>query len=141
MRDLPIGYFMKSINDRLKTRADNQLKSRNLTMTQSRVLGFLHSKNGQATQKEIGDYLQVAHPTVVGIVARLEKNGFVTCRIDPTDKRSKIVSLTKHAEIIGEEMGSLVEDSEAKMLYGLGQEDIENLKKYLSTIYDNLENM
>ena len=141
MRDLPIGYFLKSINDRLKTRADNQLKSRNLTMSQSRVLGFLHSKNGQATQKEIGDHLQVAHPTVVGIVARLERNGFVTCCIDPTDKRSKIVSLTKHAEIIGEEMDSLIEDSEARMLYGLSQEDVKNLKKYLSTIYDNLENM
>lgn len=141
MQDLPIGYFIKSINDRLKTKADSQLKIHDLTMTQGRVLGFIHSKNGQATQKEIAEHLQVAHPTVVGIVSRMEKNGFVSCRIDPVDRRSKIVCLTSKADIIGAELSATIEKNEAKMLTGLTEEDIGNLLKYLSTIYDNLENI
>ena len=48
-----IGYLIKNINDKLKVKADADLKHSNLTLAQSRVLTFLASQDGQATQKEI----------------------------------------------------------------------------------------
>ena len=66
-----VGYFIKNINDRLKVRADADLKSYNLTLAQSRVLAFLNNQGGSATQKEIEVFLEVSHPTVVGIVSRM----------------------------------------------------------------------
>ena len=48
-----IGYQFKIINDRIKARADADLKTHDLTLTQTRVLGFLAESGGQATQKEI----------------------------------------------------------------------------------------
>ena len=74
-----VGYLIKSINDKLKVRADAELKKYHLTMSQSRVLIYLRSRGGQATQKEIETFLDVAHPTVVGLVSRMEQNGYVTC--------------------------------------------------------------
>ena len=52
-----IGYLIKNINDKLKVKADADLKHSNLTLAQSRVLTFLASQDGQATQKEIEIFL------------------------------------------------------------------------------------
>lgn len=77
-----IGMLLKQINDKLKIIADNSLKESGLTISQTRVMQIIHEKGGEVTQKEIEKHLQVSHPTVVGIVSRLEKNGYLSCRVD-----------------------------------------------------------
>ena len=47
----------------------------------------------QATQKEIAPFLDVAHPTVVGLVSRMEQNVHVTCW-PCEDGHNKYVKLT-----------------------------------------------
>lgn len=134
-----IGYLIKSINDKLKVKADADLKQSNLTLAQSRVLAFLVSQGGQTTQKEIEVYLEVSHPTVVGIISRMEQNGHLRCWIDETDKRNKIVALTDHAKALGEEMEQRILANEKKLLASFSQEEAENLKQMLLTIYKNLK--
>lgn len=134
-----IGYLIKNINDKLKVKADADLKHSNLTLAQSRVLAFLDSRGGQATQKEIEVYLEVSHPTVVGIISRMEKNGHLRCRVDETDKRNKIVALTEQAKALGEEMEQRISANEKTLLASLSETDIKKLKKMLLIIYNNLE--
>lgn len=134
-----IGYLIKNINDKLKIKADADLKHYNLTLAQSRVLTFLDSKGGQATQKELEIYLEVSHPTVVGIVTRMEQNGYLCCWLDPNDKRNKIVELTEQAKALGTEMEQRIFANEQMLLASLSKEDIKKLKQMLLTIYNNLE--
>lgn len=134
-----IGYLIKNINDKLKVKADADLKHSNLTLAQSRVLAFLDSRGGQATQKEIEVYLEVSHPTVVGIISRMEKNGHLRCRADETDKRNKIVALTEQAKALGEEMEQRISANEKMLLASLSEADIKKLKQMLLIIYNNLE--
>lgn len=134
-----IGYLIKNINDKLKVKADADLKHSNLTLAQSRVLAFLDSRGGQATQKEIEVYLEVSHPTVVGIISRMEKNGHLRCRVDETDKRNKIVALTEQAKALGEEMEQRILANEKMLLASLSEADIKKLKQMLLIIYNNLE--
>ena len=134
-----IGYLIKNINDKLKVKADADLKHRNLTLAQSRVLAFLGSRGGQATQKEIEVYLEVSHPTVVGIVSRMEQNGHLNCWVDETDKRNKIVALTEQAKALGEEMEQRILANEKMLLASLSEADIKKLKQMLLIIYNNLE--
>ncbi len=134
-----IGYLIKNINDKLKIKADADLKHYNLTLAQSRVLTFLDSKGGQATQKELEIYLEVSHPTVVGIVTRMEQNGYLCCWLDPNDKRNKIVELTEQAKALGAEMEQRIFANEQMLLASLSKEDIKKLKQMLLTIYNNLE--
>ena len=49
-------------------------------------------------QKQLQTMMNVSHPTMVGLVQRLEANGFVTTAPDTMDRRNKIVSLTEEAE-------------------------------------------
>ena len=134
----PIGYLIKNISDKIKLNADTSLSEHNLTMTQSRVMGFLSSKGNRASQKEIEDFLQVTHPTVVGVVARMEQKGFITTRVDETDKRNKIVELSACAQKLGSEIGNMVEEYEHSMTKGLTDEQIKQLSELLQVIYTNL---
>ena len=139
MLERDIGYLIKNINDKLKVKADADLKQYNLTLAQSRVFAFLHNNGGQATQKEIEVFLEVSHPTVVGIVSRMEQNGHVTTWIDEQDKRNKIVKLTEQAETLGMDMEHDISVNEEKMLSSLSEADVEHLREMLLTIYKNLE--
>lgn len=134
-----IGYLIKNINDKLKVKADADLKHSNLTLAQSRVLAFLDSRGGQATQKEIEVYLEVSHPTVVGIISRMEQNGHLKCWVDETDKRNKIVALTDQAKALRKDMEQRLLANEKKLLASLSEDDIKKLKQMLLTMYNNLE--
>ena len=134
-----VGYLIKNINDKMKARADADLSHFSLTLSQSRVLAFLHDKGGTSTQKEIEVFLDVAHPTVVGIVSRLEKNGHISTSIDPLDRRNKIVSLTESAIVMGDEMEHNIRENEKRMLGTLSEQEVDELKRMLSVIYKNLE--
>lgn len=114
------------------------LKEWDLTFSQLQVLKYLQMHHGETMQKEIEREFQVSHPTIVGLVSRLEKNGFVTTRVDTKDRRNKIVSLTdkarEHHKIIENEK----KQNEAFLLSGLSAEDQQNLRRYLLLIQQNL---
>ena len=83
--------------------------------------------------------MNVAHPTVAGIVSRLEKNVFLKCYVDEADKRNKIVCLTEKAIAVGEQMNAEIEMNEKMLLNNLSDDDINSLRRILKTIYKNLE--
>lgn len=132
-----VGYLIKSINDKLKVRADAELKQYHLTISQSRVLVYLRSRGGQAIQKEIETFLDVAHPTIVGLVSRMEQNGYVTCW-PCEDGRNKYVKLTPQAEAIDKDMQENMQASEEMLLAPLSPEDRERLRGLLLTVADHL---
>ena len=99
---------------------------------------YLEQNGGIATQKEIEGFLQVSHPTVAGIINRMEQNGFVRCRLDPADKRSKIVSQTERAAAVAQDMHATIQTTEQQMLRSLTPEQIAALESALRTIYADL---
>lgn len=132
-----IGYLIKSINDKLKIKADEDLKSHNLTLSQSRIVLLLSKKHGGATQKDIEDELGVSHPTVVGLVSRMEQNGIVYTFFD-NKSRSKIVKLTEQAIPLSKDMEETISKNDNEMLNGLSYSEIEQIEKSLKIILKNL---
>lgn len=92
-----IFMHLLQINRLLEYNFGENLKKWDLTFSQAHVLKTLYVNQGQATQKEIEKQLGVSHPTVSGLIHRLEKNGYVTSEIDKRDKRNRIVTLTDRA--------------------------------------------
>lgn len=138
MEQFQIGCLLKMITDKIKIQADANLAQHDLTLTQSRVLGYLARNGGTATQKEIEGFLQVSHPTVAGVIGRMEQKGFVSCRADPADKRSKIVCQTERAAAIAQDMHATIQATEQQMLRSLTPKQIAALEDALRTIYADL---
>ena len=132
-----VGYLIKSINDKLTVRVDAELKQFNLTMSQCRVFLYLSSRGGQGTQKEIETFLGVSHPTVVGLVSRMEQNGYVMCW-PCEDGRNKNVKLTPKAEDIDKEMKKNKQANEQKLLEPLSPEESEKLRDLLLKVAQHL---
>ena len=128
MNNQDIGSLLKQIHDKMKVSADASLKEIGLTISQAMAMEFLHEKGGK-----------VAHPTVVGIVSRLEKNGFITCYVDETDRRNKIICVTDKAEKNAEKMYNGRAEAESRLLQSLSAEEIEELRRLLQILYNNVK--
>lgn len=133
------GRMIKIISDRMKANGEASLKKKNLTFMQSGIIRYLGRHNGRATQKEIEDYLHVTHPTVVGIISRMENNGYLKCYTDSTDKRQKVVEMTDSAHALAEEICREIELHEREMVDGFSSSEIDELMSFLEHIYDNVK--
>ena len=132
-----VGYLIKRINDKLTVKVDAELKQFNLTMSQCRVFLYLSSRGGQGTQKEIETFLGVSHPTVVGLVSRMEQNGYEICW-PCEDGRNKNVKLTPKAEDIDKDMKKNMQTNEQKLLEPLSPEESEKLRDLLLKVVQHL---
>ena len=99
----------------------------------------MHTGGEEPTQKEIEDYAHVSHPTIVGIVTRMEQSGFLSTCTDPSDKRNKVVRLTDKAKDINLEIRRSIDNGERAMLRSFSEEEVEQLRGYLIRICDNLD--
>lgn len=135
----PIGFLIKQITDKIKVSADASFKEKNLTLTQARVLEYIMRKGGSTTQKSIEEYLDVSHPTVVGIVSRMEKNGHLICHVDEDDRRNKIVEITGQAACLSRELEEGKKIQDEKLLRGLTEEEIDKLYDMLCIMRRNVE--
>lgn len=139
MKKSDVGYLIKLISDKMRAQGDADLKEYDLTFSQVRILSYLHRYGPEATQKDIESYLDVAHPTVVGLVSRLEKNGFVECHPDISDRRNKVVRLTPRAEEIRGKVEAKRHQNEQQMLKEFTKEEQEELIRLLKRLYSNIE--
>ena len=89
-----VAFKMRKFNDNLSLIVNNELRKYGLTYSQLLLLHFLSQRKGEETAiKDIEKLMQLTHPTVLGIVARLCAKGFVKTKISDKDKRIRLVSL------------------------------------------------
>lgn len=134
-----IAGLIKAIQNRLRTKADADLKEYQLTLVQSQVLSYLYEHGGSAPQKDIESFLDVSHPTTSGIIRRLELSGFIRSENSPDDKRIRIISMTPLASNIWTQLENSFANRETAMLKDLSDLEIQLVGDVLSKIYDNLE--
>jgi DNA-binding MarR family transcriptional regulator len=139
-KDKPVGYKLKLINLALINSVDAELRPSGLTFSQTDLLSYLEDecKGEPVNLKSIENYFQLTHPTVIGIVRRLEEKGFVTTKTDPLDKRCKLVTASinasktwkivrKHREKIDSVLQKNMSEKEKKQLNILLDRILENL--------------
>ena len=134
-----IGYLVHKIDTKIKANMDQELSRHDLTFSQSLVIHLLRLNGGQLSQKALQDLMKVSHPTVVGLVQRLENNGYVKTEIDENDKRYKIVTLCDIADEFKKDMMRSKERFDKKMFQDLPQEKLDELYQILQKMYENIE--
>lgn len=135
-----IGFLLKVIQEYAERHANQIFKPVDLTSSQVRVLRFLRGRGEEPTsQKDIEEYLHVSHPTVVGIVQRLEHKGFVRTEFDGPDKRQKFVYRTEREEELFRRMRSQQNEMEHLLTRNMTEEQIEELRELLKIVYENVK--
>ena len=133
------GYYIKRINDYIEAEANRELEQYGLTYMQARVLSFLIERQDIATiHKDIEDFFGIKHPTVIGVLQRMEAKGLIVTTVDPQDKRQRIITMTDHALELTTKIRDHVSDFEKDMVEGLSDEEIDTVKRLLHKVYKNI---
>ena len=135
---MDVGYLLKQISDKLQAEVDNDFSIFGLTSSQTMVILILNVNGGTMKQRELEEKMHVSHPTVAGLVKRLVQKGFVKTSVDQTDRRNTIVSIGGDVSWILSTFHAKMRIQEDKMLKGLTEKQIADLKKSLSIILDNV---
>lgn len=134
-----IGFLIKQIGKRMKESFDSLFGENGLTSQQGFILFLLQRNNGTLSQKDIEVQLQVSHPTVVGLIQRLENNGFVRTYTADEDRRMKMVELTEKSRELHEKINRNRSYMENKLVENISDEQQEELICLLNKIIDNLD--
>lgn len=135
----PIGPRVKQ----LKTLTDHYLRhvfeELELTPTQSRILGYLITRQTQpCCPRDVEETFSLTHPTVSGILSRLEEKGFVTFRTDGNDRRCKRIEPTEKARVVHAQVIDAFDRMEAQMMEGFAPEEWEQFSVLLNRVICNL---
>ena len=139
MQNKGIAFYFKKINEEMTKKMNIALKKYDLHFSQLEALLFIFKcENQTASLQQIKNHFNLAHPTVIGIMKRLEAKGFVKSFTDQKDKRIRLYKLTdkaydfKSKSIIGRK------NVESNFEKSLSQEEYYQLKLLLNKVYLNL---
>jgi DNA-binding MarR family transcriptional regulator len=114
------GELIKRIHDTVERDVNNQLRSKELTLAQMRLLIKLHGADGGTLPlKELERQLHVSQATTAGLVVRLEQKGFAEGFGETDDKRIKNVRLTRTGAALCEEAREDIERTERRLISAL----------------------
>lgn len=116
----------------------NALTQMDLTASQGRILGYLNHVKQPPCPKDIESTFHMSHPTVSGLLARLEKKEFIQLRPDPKDRRSKRVYLLPKAQEIFDLMDQTIDRNEQQLVKGFTQEEQELFLRLLDRAIENM---
>ncbi len=111
-----------------------------ITSSQASVMLFLlKNRNRPVTQQSVQSALMLSHPTITGLMQRLEFKGFITRVACKDDNRCKYVVLTEKGLEIEKALKSNAKSMENRALKGLTTNELVILDHCLRTIAENLK--
>jgi len=123
------GAFRRAMNERLAPEG--------ITYRQCQVLGFLVLEE-TLSQTELAERMHIEPPTLVGILDRMERDGWICRRPSPIDRRKNQIELTEAAAPIWQKITAHAKQVRAQASEGLTERQIETLKRLLSKVCENL---
>ncbi len=134
-----IGMLFKQVDEKLKKKGNADFASLGITMSQIHVMHFIsiqHQK--KTTQKELEDFCGVSHPTINGILKRLEEKEFIETTITANGRLSKEVRLTDKGSALLKETRKSKSSAEKMLTKDFTKQEMETLRGMLKKIIYNL---
>ncbi|TWT39662.1 MarR family winged helix-turn-helix transcriptional regulator [Blastopirellula retiformator] len=132
-----VGYWIFSTGHMLSRAMNEELSTHGITYRQWEVLAWL-SYHGEITQSELAEQMRIEAPTLVGVIDRMERDGWITRETDPCDRRKKIIRATDKVRPVWEQMVNCALSVRARAIVGIPEEDLEVMRRTLSAMRDNM---
>ena len=116
----------------------NALESMDLTAAQGRIMGYLAHCQQPPCPKDLEEIFHLSHPTVSGLLSRLEQKGFLELRPDPVDRRCKRIHILPKGEECNETMQNAIRSNEDRLVRGFTPEE---QAQFLTLLHRAIENM
>ena len=135
-----IGFVINRIGKSLINVIDQELRRKfSITFGQWKVLIIIANSDQNITQKDIADKLALEGPTLIPILDKLEKDGFVVRKTDTKDRRINRIYLTQRAEEFLNDTIECVTQIKKVCLNNLSEDEISITKNTLEKMWLNLQ--
>lgn len=132
-----LGFIANRLVKEFQRNFDEKLSPYGLTCAQFCVLIKLFEGDG-LTQTELADRLYIENPTLVRTLDRLETSELLERRRDPKDRRVYHVYLLPKARDLRGVMEKSALEMSKKATDGLSIEEVDNVRRLLLYIWQNL---
>jgi len=120
------------------TRAMNEeLAGLGITYRQWEVLAWI-SIAGELSQCDLAEKMSIEAPTLVGVLDRMERGGWIQRVPDELDRRKKSIRPTERVGSLWTEMAACAHRVTERAVEGLSAEQVDNLRETLAAIRRNL---
>ena len=117
------GHLVKILHCCTAQAITEALEKLELTAAQGRVMGYLARCREPACPKDVEEAFHLTHPTVSGLLARLEKKEFLELYPDPDDHRCKRIRILPKGVRCHETMHCTIMDMERRMVQDFTPEE------------------
>ena len=133
------GYYIRVLENCTQQAMNNALASMDLTAAQGHIMGFITHRSEPPCPKDIEEKFQLSHPTVSGILSRLEQKGFIEMRPDEYDRRCKRIYVLPKGMELNETMHQTIRATEDSMVRDFTEEEKELFQTLLKRAIHNLD--
>lgn len=114
------------------------LEKMDLTAAQGHIMAYLAHQKQPPCPRDVEAEFQLSHPTVSGLLQRLEQKGFIELRTDPKDRRCKRIYILPKGEECHELMHRTIQENECRLVEDFTPEEQELFATLLHRAITNM---
>ena len=135
---LHFGHLLRHLHSCTDQAMTNALTSMDLTAAQGHIMGFITHSERPPCARDIEEAFHLSHPTVSGLLARLEKKGFIEFRADENDRRFKRIYILPKGRELEATMHKTILENEARLVQDFTEEEKELFRQFLRRAIHNM---
>ena len=132
-----VAYWIFATAHDLACTINEEFAGLGITHRQWEVLAWI-SYLGELSQTELADKMGIEAPTLVGVLDRMERDGWIQRIPSETDRRKKLIRVTERVEPVWAQMVARGLAIRARAIEGVSEEQLKNLRETLGIMRKNL---
>jgi MarR family transcriptional regulator for hemolysin len=133
-----LGYWICTASHAFQRAFNEELAPQGVTYRQAQVLGCL-ALEGTLSQTDLAERMRIEPPTLVGILDRMERDGWIRRDGDKQDRRRKLIQPTAAAKPAWAKVVAAARQVRERAAGGLSAAQLDQLRKLLTTVRTNLQ--
>lgn len=132
-----VGFWICTASGAFQRAFNEELAPQGVTFRQAQVLSCL-ALEGVLSQTDLAERMRIEPPTVVGILDRMERDGWIRRESDKRDRRRKLIQATPASKPAWAKVVTAAERVRERATSGMTAAQLEQLRKLLSMVQANL---
>ena len=132
------GHYLRILHSSTSQAMTNALTAMDLTAAQGHIMGYLAHCPEPPCPRDIEEAFQLSHPTVSGLLGRLEKKGFIEFRPDEHDRRCKRIYVLPKGKELQSTMRQIIVDMDRQLVQDFSEEEIALFAHFLDRAIHNV---
>ncbi len=132
------GPLLRFLHSAIDQSVSSSLENLDLTSAQGHIIGYVAHRETPPCPKDIEEAFHLSHPTVSGLLSRLEKKDFIELRPDEKDRRCKRVYVRPKGTERLSRFHQTILETEEKIVQGFTPEEQVLFRSLLERAVSNV---